>query len=163
MDILTSNFYAILATVVSGVLVYIIGEVLQTIWLSPLQKYKQIKHDVAVALSYHARVYINVVDIAHIDNTVKNEYCEVSDKLRSLSCEISGFIETLSWFKIGIPSKKKLREASDLLMLLSNSLFSPYNTQPTSDDRAENRATARQISIALGLYTRKRKRQSSKK
>lgn len=59
MDILTSNFYAILATVVSGVLVYIIGEVLQTIWLSPLQKYKQIKHDVAVALSYHARVYIN--------------------------------------------------------------------------------------------------------
>ena len=163
MDILTNSFYATLATIVSGVLVYIIGELLQTIWLSPLQKYKRIKHDVAVALSYHARVYVNVVDIAHIDNAVKKEYCEVSDKLRSLSCDISGFIETLSWFKIGIPSKKKLRDASDLLMLLSNSLFSPYNTQPTSGDHAENRETARQISIALGLYTRKRKRQSNKK
>ena len=29
-------------TIVSGVLVYIIGEIVQTIWLHPLQKYKEI-------------------------------------------------------------------------------------------------------------------------
>ena len=39
-------------TIVSGVLVYIIGEIVQTIWLHPLQKYKEIKHDIEVSLSF---------------------------------------------------------------------------------------------------------------
>ena len=32
------NLITILITVVSGVLVYIIGEILQTVWLTPLAK-----------------------------------------------------------------------------------------------------------------------------
>lgn len=153
------NLSAIIVTVVSGVLVYIIGEMLQTIWLAPLQKYKEIKHDVAVALSSYAREYTNVIDFACANDKQLEEYREVCDTLRKLSCEIKGFIETLSWFKVGIPSKKKLAEASDSLMILSNSLFSPYNTPPTVQDGHENKETANEVYKALGMYAvRKTKR-----
>ena len=153
------NLLAIVVTVVSGVLVYIIGEMLQTIWLAPLQKYKEIKHDVAVALSFYAREYTNVIDFACANDKQLEEYREVCDTLRKLSCEIKGFIETLSWFKVGIPSKKKLAEASDSLMILSNSLFSPYNTPPTAQDGHENKETANEVYKALGMYAvRKTKR-----
>lgn len=54
MEMLSENVWAIIITVVSGVLVYIIGEILQTVWLAPLQKFKSIKHDVSVALTYYA-------------------------------------------------------------------------------------------------------------
>lgn len=50
------NLITILITVVSGVLVYIIGEILQTVWLTPLQKFKAIKHDIAVTLTFYARL-----------------------------------------------------------------------------------------------------------
>lgn len=59
------NLTAILITVVSGVLVYIIGEILQTVWLTPLQKFKAIKHDIAVTLTFYARIYTNKIDAAH--------------------------------------------------------------------------------------------------
>ena len=154
------NLLAIVVTVVSGVLVYIIGEMLQTIWLAPLQKYKEIKHDVAVALSFYAREYTNVIDFACANEKQLEEYREVCDTLRKLSCEIKGFIETLSWFKIGIPSKKKLSEASDSLMILSNSLFSPYNTPPTAQDCYENRETANEVYKALGMYAVRKQKKS---
>ena len=40
MEMLSENVWTIVITVVSGVLVYIFGEILQTVWLAPLQKIK---------------------------------------------------------------------------------------------------------------------------
>ena len=58
MEMLSENVWTIIITVVSGVLVYIIGEILQTVWLAPLQKFKSIKHDVSVALTYYAKIIV---------------------------------------------------------------------------------------------------------
>lgn len=143
-------------TIVSGVLVYIIGEIVQTIWLHPLQKYKEIKHDIAVSLSFYARIYTNVVDPAKCGSDEKKNYLEVSEKLRYLSCELKGYIETLSWFKCCIPSKKKLSEAADLLMSLSNSLFTPYNCGSEIKDSINNKTTEKRIYTLLGMYGSKK-------
>lgn len=67
-------------------------------------------------------------------------------------------IETLSWFKLGIPSKKRLNEAYELLMLLSNSLFSPAHVAPTIEDSRNNKETAEQIYATLGMYSRSKKK-----
>ena len=158
MEMLSENVQTIIITVVSGVLVYIIGEILQTVWLAPLQKFKSIKHDVSVALTYYARVYTNVIDWVNADEDLRKEYDETADKLRELACEVKGFIETLSWFKLGIPSKKRLNEAYELLMLLSNSLFSPAHVAPTTEECRSNKETAEQVYAALGMYSRRKKK-----
>lgn len=160
MENVNANLWSVIVTVVSGVLVYIIGEILQTVWLAPLQRFKSIKHDVSVALTYYARVYTNVIDWVNADENQRQVYSEVSDKLRGLACEVKGFIETLSWFKIGIPSKKYLNEAYELLMLLSNSLFSPADVSPTIVECRDNRETAEQVYAMLGMYSRKKKRKN---
>ena len=146
----------VLVTVISGVFVYILGEILQTVWIEPLQKYKQLKREVAWALSYYASVYTNVIDRAHSSEAIKEEYTEVSCKLRKLSCDIRSFVETLSWFKLGIPAKKRLVDAADELMLLSNSLYSPYQTAPSTRDGFENKQAADRIYSALGVYSKKK-------
>ena len=160
MENISNNVWSIIITVVSGVLVYIIGEILQAVWLAPLQKFKSIKHDVSVALTYYARVYTNVIDWVNANDSLRQEYSEASDKLRELACEVKGFIETLSWFKVGIPSKKRLNEAYELLMLLSNSLFSPADVSPTIDECRDNKETAEQVYAMLGMYSRKKKRKN---
>lgn len=150
-------------TVVSGVIVYIIGEVLQTIWLSPLQKYKEIKHDVAVALTYYARDYSNVIDTSD-DEKGKLRVIEVSNKLRMVSCELTGYIETLSWIKIGIPPKADLKEAAECLMGLSNSLSTPHKCPEAADDyNKRNRKIAKKICSLMGMYGYKAKGQQDKK
>ncbi len=153
------NLTAILITVVSGVLVYIIGEILQTVWLTPLQKFKAIKHDIAVTLTFYARIYTNKIDS---NMSAIEEHSEASDKIRNLSCELKGYIETLSWIKIGIPSKKKLFEAANLLMRLSNSLFSPHNVAPTAQDNIENKNVADQVFALLGMYSKKKSKKTNK-
>lgn len=151
-------------TVVSGVIVYIIGEVLQTIWLSPLQKYKDIKHDVAVTLTYYARDYSNVVDVKDNNNCRFDVINEVSDKLRMASCELTGYIETLSWMKIGIPPKDDLKEAAEYLMGLSNSLTTPYGCpEQAFDCNRANHDTADKIRTLMGMYDYKVKRKGRNK
>lgn len=146
-------------TVISGIIVFIIGQVLHTIWLNPLQKYKEIKHDVAVYLSYYARVYSNVIDISTASDDDKLKVIEVSDKIRMLSCELAGYIETLSWMKIGIPSKEKLSEATNLLMLLSNSLITPYDCPDQAfEGSVSNHNTADEIRFLMGMYGYKNKK-----
>ncbi len=154
------NLITILITVLSGVLVYIIGEILQTVWLTPLQKFKAIKNDVAVTLTFYSRIYTNIIDPAQATISDREEYSVVSDKIRNLSCELKGYIETLSWIKIGIPSKKKLYEASDLLMQLSNSLFSPYDVAPTLQDNKDNKDVANQVFVLLGMYGNKKSKKN---
>ena len=146
----------VLATVVSGVVVYILGEILQTVWIEPLQKYKQLKREVSWALSYYANVYTNVMDQAVAPETIKSEYTAVSANLRKLSCDVRSFVETLSWFRLGIPPKKRMVEAAEELMLLSNSLYSPYETAPSSADGFENKQAADRIYSALGVYRKKK-------
>ncbi len=142
----------VFGTVTSGVIVFIVGQILTTMWLYPLQKYKELKQRIAEKLSFHARYYSNVVDLAKIDEKQKEAYDSASEDLRNLSCELTGFIETLSWIKIGIPQRKDLKEAATELMGLSNSFFSSYNCTPTSEDNINNRKAANRVRKVLKLY-----------
>lgn len=144
--------FTVISTVTSGVIVFIIGQILTTVWLHPLQKYKDIKQRIAEKLSYHARYYTNVIDLANSSERGIEQYSNASDELRQLSCELTGYIESLSWIKIGIPKKKNLSQAAGELMALSNSFFSPYNVQPVLEDNIKNRNTANNVRRLLRMY-----------
>ena len=126
----------IFVTVFSGVLVFAISEWLKEIWLTPLQNYKKLRGDVSKALTMHARYYYNPVDIADYDNKLPDDYKAAAEELRMLASELRAFIETLSRFKPGIPSKSNLYDASAHLIGLSNSMMVPYNSH--FDRRLDN-------------------------
>ena len=126
----------IFVTVFSGVLVFAISEWLKEIWLTPLQNYKKLRGDVSKALTMHARYYYNPVDIADHDNKLPDDYKAAAEELRMLASELRAFIETLSWCKLGIPSKGDLYDASAHLIGLSNSMMVPYNSH--FDRRLDN-------------------------
>ncbi len=118
----------IFITVLSGVLVFVISEWMKEIWLTPLQNYKKLRGKVSKSLTMYACYYHNPVDIANHDNKLPDDYKTASEELRMLASELRAFIETLSWCKLGIPSKGELYDASAHLIGLSNSMMVPYNT-----------------------------------
>lgn len=131
---------SIIVTVISGVLVFIIGQILTNIWLTPLRQYKELKKNIVFKLTYYANQYSNTLDLAKcsgIDERVE-KYKDGSDELRMLSCSLKGFAETLYWFRIGIPSPKVLNDVADLIMGLSNSFFTPYNTDKCQEQSNRN-------------------------
>lgn len=148
---------SIIVTVISGVLVFIIGQILTSIWLTPLRQYKELKKEVVYKLSYYANLYSNVIDLADYSDSDKfvEEFKLASDELRKLSCSLKGFAETISWFRIGIPNQKTINDAADLIMLLSNSFFTPYNTGENHRQNRENYCTAKEIFKKLKCYYKK--------
>lgn len=148
---------SIIVTVISGVLVFIIGQILTNIWLTPLRQYKELKKNIVFKLTYYANQYSNTMDLAKcskIDERVE-KYKDGSDELRMLSCSLKGFAETLYWFRIGIPSPKVLNEVADLIMGLSNSFFTPYNTGESHEQNRENYYIANEIFKKLKCYYKK--------
>ena len=137
-----------LITVISGVLVYMLGELLNTIWLRPLQEYKSIKSSIAKNLVFYANVYTNVLTGDEKNEKWENLHFDASDKLRWSAAELEGFIQTLSWIKIGIPKRANLTEAVSSLILLSNSVFGPYRFQKNK----ENHDIADKIRGLLEIY-----------
>jgi len=145
------SILAILITVISGVLVYIIGEIIHEVWLEPLRQYKEIKSEVSYSLTYYANLYSNVIDLADKHKKAIKTYSQASDQLRVLAAKLRGFIETLSWFKPLIPSRETLYSASKELIGLSNSFFCPYHTHEIRSQCLENRDQANEIRKLLSI------------
>ena len=125
---------SIIVTVVSGVLVFILGEILRDIWLTPLLQYKSVKQEISYTISYYACYFCNPIDRNENQN-IKDKYCKASDNIRIVAAKLSGYSETLTFFKIGIPSKEKLLDASESLIAISNSVYKrPNNITFTAKD-----------------------------
>ena len=121
----SASLITCLITIVSGVIVFIFGQFLFSLWIQPLQKYKEIRQKIAYSLTYYAQYYSNV-------NTTSNktpEYDRGSDEIRKLASELRGFSETISFIHFGIPKKEILYETSKELIGLSNSFYAPKDLE----------------------------------
>ena len=137
-----------LTTILCGVAVYLLGQYFHTIWLTPLQEYKNIRAEIARKLFFYANVYTNVVSNEEKCEEWKKEHIEVMKELRTLASELEGYIQTLHWFKPGIPSKRKLSQAVILLVALSNSCIDPYPLQQSK----MNYDSANEVRDLLKIY-----------
>ena len=108
-------------------------------------------------LSYYANLYSNAIDLADYSDSDKfvEEFKLASDELRKLSCSLKGFAETISWFRIGIPNQKTINDSADLIMKLSNSFFTPYNTGESYEQNRKNYYIANEIFKKLKCYYKK--------
>lgn len=145
-------FWTVFGTVISGVLVYLLGEIVKEIWLDPSRHYKEIRGKVAYALSYYGNVYTDVIDLATADMKYIEEHKRVSDELRILGCELGAIAAMRYSFSVGMPKADVLNNASGCLIGLSNSLFTPYNVPDASFDYArKNHDLAVEIRQLLSL------------
>ena len=148
----SNSIRAMVITIVSGVLVFVICEYLKEIWLSQLQEYRKLKQKISYVLTYYANIYCNVIDCANNEELI-SKYNATSGKIRDLASELRAFAETLSWFKAGIPSKEKIYKASSALIGLSNNLFCPHNTNDSFRINEENDNRANNIRKLLGILS----------
>ena len=110
----------IFLTVISGVLVFVLGQLFNEYFLKPIQAYKQLRAKIAYNLTLYAHFYMNPIKI-----TQKNEdYSNASYDLRKLAAEADSMIELKPLGNFFIAPKKTLCEVSKNLIGISNGFYS---------------------------------------
>jgi hypothetical protein len=105
-------------TVLSGVLVFVLGQILQKFFLEPLQTYKKTVGEIDNKLKFYANILVNR---GFNQKTLNN----VANTMRTLSCQIESeykqipFTEVLSQLGF-IESKENIAKVSQGLIFLSN-------------------------------------------
>lgn len=122
MNVLKTIFSnTVFLTVISGVIVFVISQLIMELLIKPLGRYNAIKAKIAYNLVYYANVYHNPIDLGTIgDNqSLPQNYNEASDNLRKLAAEIAGFAEERSMLSIFIKTSR-ISEVQSSLIGLSN-------------------------------------------
>lgn len=131
-----TELWNLLATILSGVGVYVVCELYTEFALRPIQEYKQLKAKVAKLLVLHAQYYSNPRFYDESENC--SAWSAASNELRELAAEVAAFAEIKPphiftfW---AIPGNKKLQVAQTYLIGLSNSFFTTRNGEDRCIDR----------------------------
>lgn len=119
-----TELWNLLATVLSGVLVYVISQWYTEFILRPIQEYKRLKAKTANLLILHAQYYANPQ--IYGDGGDFSVRFAASTEIRELAAEVAAFAEVKPFHPFvfcAIPTKKSLSKASRCLIGLSNSFF----------------------------------------
>lgn len=125
MDDLTKILLTSSLTVIGGVLVFVVGQLLGKFVIEPVQELKKLLGEIRFALVFHAQAILTPVgDKAGED--------EAQKALRKLSCDLRSKTSAIpfyrGWSMISrgfLPRKENALEASKQLMGLSNSVHQP--------------------------------------
>jgi len=146
-----------LNVIISGISVFILGEIFVRFFLAPLHKFKEIKGEIASILLFHAnnygQEYQNIQNILGTEGGDErafneriesakmwnNELSKASDETRAVTAKLISVAEGIPFYgffsqiKV-VPSKENIIKAKKHLIALSNSFSA--NQQLTSADRS---------------------------
>ena len=131
-----SDILGVLLTVVSGVLVYIFGQLFDEYYLKPIREYKKLKGKVAYVLTYYDQYYSNPFRLA-ADNADRWE--KASEELRKTASDVIAFAQTKPTINFFIPNKKILTKVEQHLIDMSNSCFERDNAQHNALSNIDHR------------------------
>lgn len=105
-------------TIISGVSIFVLGQILKDFILKPLQDFYRTKADISHKLKFHANILTN--------SGLKKELMSIaSGDMRDLSCNLEAlyliipFRSLFSFLNI-IPSRDEIKIAEEYLIALSN-------------------------------------------
>lgn len=132
-------------TIISGVIVFILGQLALKLIIDPIQEFRKILADIAFALIEYANIYSNPGYAGNeLEKKASEEFRKLSSRLNAQMYLILCYGCTSKLFRL--PSKDKLLEAASELIGLSNGVFkSPTDLVNKNLDRAKN------IRIILGI------------
>jgi len=113
-------------TIFSGVLIFVLGQIIQQLIIEPYLQYKKVVGEIDNKLKFYANVTTNSMISEEL---VK----EAVDILRKLSCDLESSYKMMS-IRMG-PSAKDISEAATGLIFLSNS--TGINNNQYSDKRVD--------------------------
>lgn len=119
---LTNAIVTALLTILGGITIFVIGQIVEKFFLSPLEAFRRTLGEIAFNMIYFANIYTNP------GPGDRDTRIEASRKLRTLASQLvaDSYAVNCFWFFVlfrFIPSRKKVNEASDKLIGLSNSVF----------------------------------------
>ena len=112
------------ATIVAGVVVFVICEWAKETWLTPLQEYKKLKAKTSRLLIMYCRYYSNPLTIKE----KHPEYDQGATEIREIAAEWAAFAEIIPTVHLGIPKAKCIVNASRELIGISNGFYSNSDT-----------------------------------
>jgi hypothetical protein len=107
-------------TVISGVLIFLLGEILQIFFLAPLKEYKRIVGAIDNRLKYYSNVILTIA-------TPEESIREVHKLLRELSCDLESAYKQIPCRVVFcrlrlVPAQIEVAEAAKCLIFLSNTV-----------------------------------------
>lgn len=127
-------FVAVLSSVLAGVILYILNEIVKVILFVPRTEYKRIRNRIVFALHMYANAYSNPID--DIEELKQSEWHrEASQELRKCASVLNSFAEKRIVLRFNIPNRNNLQEVVKELILISNGMYSPKNTLDLNRER----------------------------
>lgn len=135
----------IFATVISGVLVFVIGQMIIKLWLEPVHKFKRTISDIALYLAEHAQVIAGpgLLGSKHEElasQELKRLYSQLSARMYLIPC-----YKHSAWI-LNLPSVPQVDDAVRHLRGLSNGMSK-------GGVGSKNTSRSQRIKDALGIYT----------
>lgn len=142
--------YTSILTIIGGVLIFVIGQIILKFYIDPIQKLDECRGNICDALLFYRNIYLNP------NSTNKRKMRETSKKIRELATELLAkqnmvrgrhFFEELNF----IITKKNIHYAHKALIGLSNSIeeVSPEDVQEAIKI---NRNREKEIKKGLKIY-----------
>ncbi len=134
-------FWTVISTVISGVLVYVLGLLFNEYFLKPIQNYKELKAKISYSLTFYANLYMNPISDSN------EEYSKASLEIRKLASEIDALKELRPCGNIFMPNKKRLTITSKNLIGLSNNFCSPHPFEARKHNESYKKEIYKQLKI----------------
>lgn len=147
----------IFLTILSGVIVFILGQLALKLLIEPIQESRKTVADIAHALIEYANIYANPGVVGNGSEK------KASEELRKLSSRLNAQMYLIPFYQLiakifGLPPRDKLVCATNDLIGLSNGVF-----KSSSDLVLSNLERAERIHITLGIYLPENKRMNFSK
>jgi hypothetical protein len=126
-------FLTVFGTVVSGVAVLVIGQVIRTLVLEPMKEQRRAIGEIDYTLLYTARWWGNPVDAVHVKDfpeQTRQAMWQAEDGLRQCASRLAATTNVifgyskLAWMG-WVPARDSVDKARSLLIGVSNSVFAP--------------------------------------
>lgn len=127
----SSGLTNMMLTVLSGVLVFILGQLFNEYFLKPIQEYKKLRAKISYCLVYYANMYMNPI----LNNKRSDEYDKGSEEIRKLASEVNAMIEIRPKGNIFIPKANVLSDVSSNLIGISNNFYSTHLNEDVEANR----------------------------
>lgn len=109
-------------TVIAGVLVYVISQLILECIINPRKQYKSLRERVTYTITLYCCYYSNPYNLLRDNNVrTKEEYEKASNEMRKIGAELAGYIGTIP--KIRKRKIEKLDNVLHALIGISNGFY----------------------------------------
>ena len=135
----------IFLTIVSGVIVYAISQIILECIINPRKQFKMLRQRIIYTITMYCSYYTNPYNLFKEENVrMKEEYDSASSEMRKIGAELAGYIGTIPKFK-----KRKIKKLDKVLHALIGISNGFYSVSEKFDTAEANRECEKTIKNEL--------------